>query len=268
MMMNEMLLKNSLPPVREKFKQDLWLKINRTPEKEPIMDPASVPYRRPFRLAIAVFLLMTVVLFSLKPVRVAALSWIQSLGSFLFEPASQNPNQGIFQGEKPDDENAIPALITPTIYNLPNDTPQHLLENSPFAFRFPQWIPDGFQLSPAAALANSKDWVHFLWQKEDAEIAFMVEKSIADDPLMVAVGDTAPETVEVNHSNARLVHGGWSTDGNWDLLRGMTLYWEEDGLRYRLIYNERNAENNALRSIQADPASVRETLLRMAKSLK
>lgn len=73
---------------------------------------------------------------------------------------------------------------------------------------------------------------------------------------------------EMNDSTARLVHGSWGTDGNWDLLQGMTLYWEEDGLRSRLIYNERNTENSALRSIQADPASIRETLLRMAESLK
>lgn len=72
----------------------------------------------------------------------------------------------------------------------------------------------------------------------------------------------------MNDSTARLVHGSWGTDGNWDLLQGMTLYWEEDGLRSRLIYNERNTENSALRSIQADPASIRETLLRMAESLK
>ena len=125
---------------------------------------------------------------------------------------------------KKDDHETFSALPQPA---------EDILQNPPFAFEMPSYVPDGF-LPEEGRVADSKAWVSIYWQNEKGErIGLMVQQ---DSRITIPPGvETAKKKLFHNGRSALLIHGGYDKNGRWDASKkDIQLYWREGGLIYIL----------------------------------
>jgi hypothetical protein len=272
--MNDQFLYANRPPVRKEFADSLYTKLENQSRKKPVLKEGyKVRYKRSFRLYIlVVFLVSFGVLYSVNgDVRAAVDQAFRTVAGFLVEERTVSPVTG--------DENPvlvtaaqIPTMeaqptFTPYTVEIPSQAIKDVIQNPPFDFSLPVYIPDGFTLQGDAATAISKEWVMLGWSdQQHAEIEMLVEREYIGYALPVGVDST--EEIQVNGAPAMLVKGGWNGEHVWQADYGMEIHWQVNGHYYRLIWNQRTSERNEITAVTADPNVVRSELIRMAESVK
>lgn len=170
--------------------------------------------------------LITLVFAVSEPARAIVLEWIKIVAGFRVEETAVSPLIGYEEGIVQATEYAIPTMKVPDA-----------LANHPFPFNLPAWTPDGYALDENMAIANSKAWVMLNWVNPDGGGIFMlVEKE--QPQYNLPAGEESSEEIQINGQPALLIRGDWASAEQWDPTRAVTIYWEKNGLFYRLGYRE------------------------------
>jgi hypothetical protein len=281
--MNDDFLYNNRPPVRKAFAQELKQRLNKNYPFHGRTRRWTYPInlRWSWGMTLLAFLLISsaLLVFS-SEVRADVVNWIQSIAGFQVEHRDTPPSIG--QGEMPsslngqnDNHDNTPAAdasptatitkAAPTEYFVPTIAPETLLQNMPFEFELPRYVPEGFVLNDSAAFANSSDWVLLMWSKNNAEITMLVERRYTG--YYLPAGPDNAEEVQVNRQPALLIRGWWNSEHNWDLTRKLELHWQHNDRYYRLIYTQRSVTRWEIEPISTDIQSVMDDLIRMAESI-
>jgi hypothetical protein len=272
--MNDQFLYTYRPPVRKEFAENLYARLEKQTYKQSLPQKGfGTMLKRSFGLYIlAVLLVCFGVLYSINgDVRAAVDQAFQTIAGFLVEERTVSPITG--------DENPVPVTaaqiptmeaqptFTPYMVEIPSQAVSDVIQNPPFYFSLPTYVPEGFDLRGDAATAVSKDWVMLGWvDQQHAEIEMLVEREYTGYALPVGVDST--EEVQVNGAPAMLVKGGWNGEHVWQADYGMEIHWQVNGHYYRLIWNQRSPVGNEITAITTDPGAVRNELIRMAESVK
>ncbi len=197
-----------------------------------------------FRFALACLLVFTLLFTLFEPVRANVLDLIKHIAGFTVEESTAAPVI---------DEARV------TVYVDNDYTPQPLttaLQNLPFAFSMPTYIPERFVFNNDVIL--TKSYISMSWvDKHEGEIYLLVEQNW---DIPINVGAESTKEVKVNGQPAILIRGLWDIYGKWDYnKKNLQLYWRKDGLLY--ILNS------------SDPSMYREVisedeLIKIAESIK
>jgi hypothetical protein len=272
--MNDQFLYANRPPVRKEFADNLYARLEKQSDKQYLPQKRfEIMRKRIFVMYILAALLVCFgVLYSINgDIRAALDQAFQTVAGFLVEERTVSPVIG--------DENPVPVTaaqiptmeaqptFTPYMVEIPSQAVKDVIQNPPFDFSLPAYVPDGFTLQSDAATAISKEWVMLGWgDQQHAEIEMLVEREYTGYALPVGVDST--EEIQVNGTPAILVKGGWNGEHVWQADYGMEIHWQVDGHYYRLIWNQRTPERNEITAITTDPDVVRSELIRMAESAK
>lgn len=247
------------PPLDKAFSRNLYqrLSLQYPDDLELKKEYQTMKRKQQFRgwkYAFLSMCVMAVLLITLsEPVRAKALEWIRVIAGFTVEETLESPIVTI-------DE----AIITPE--SIPGVSIADIMQDPPFNFNLPTWIPEGFVMDPQAGIANSKDWVSISWTNAGlSEIQLMVEREYTG--YSIPAGEGSSEPVEIDGTPALLVRGAWNTSHAWDMSLGITIAWEEDGHFYRLIYSEHEPVHNELKSIERNGEELVNELTQMAESI-
>lgn len=259
-MHDDFLYKNR-PPVREAFSKNLYQRLSRL-ESESLDLQKGKTMRRSlnrknltweyalFTLVIATALILTIS----EPVRAKAWEWFRTIAGINVEEQSESPLTEI--EEKDVEIYAVPTFALPAA-----------LENPPFQFDLPTWIPEGYVLDQNVAIAQSGSLVLLAWNGSNlSEIQMLVEREYTG--YTIPTGTDSVEEVNVKGLPAILIVGSWNEQHQWDPSLGITLGWEEDGHFYRLIYAERESAHNTVKPIDTDRDTIIDQLIRMAESVQ
>jgi hypothetical protein len=164
-------------------------------------------------------------------------------------------------GVKVEETDALPLAEGPIFYpEWASYTLEEAQEALPFALKLPGVTPEGYILAPGVQVIHATGrrpitTVSLEWRKGSAWITLYVEqRSDAQPPTRLLSGHGSAEMVQVRGTQAALVRGAWGAeDGAYDVGRGLTLVWVEDGLVYTL--------HTPATDVTA------ETLIRMAESV-
>lgn len=281
--MNDDFLYRNRPPVRKEFVQALKQRLMKEyPDSFHMRKRKnSGKIKRSWGMAFLTILLFFSFLFIFpNEVRANVMNWIQSVAGFQVEHLDTPPTIG--EGEvlnssndQKADHNNLPVTdstptatvmqVTPTVYVVPTVSSETLLQNLPFAFELPRFVPEGFVLNDSAAFANSSDWVLLTWNKTNAEVALLVERTYTG--YYLPAGPEKAEEVQVNEQPALLIRGWWDPEQNWDPIRKVELHWQHNERYYRLIYTQRSKTRWEIEPITSDIQNVVEDLIRMAESI-
>jgi hypothetical protein len=213
--MNDNFLYQYRPPVRKEFAKNLYQRLSNQKGKRIyfLKNPSALVWKFALAAILGLSLLFT---FS-EQVRAGVLELIRNIGGFNVEEVEMAPT----------------FAPNPTVYVY---TPQPLssaLQDLPFTFAMPVYIPDGYILGNDIVVAESKDWVSLQWtNSEGQELNMLVQQ---DWNLSLPASADGAEEIQINGEPALLLRGGWSADGSgkWDTGRNMIqLYWRHAGLIY------------------------------------
>jgi hypothetical protein len=174
---------------------------------------------------LATLLIMSLVFATSSQVRARALELVKMIAGYQVDERSESPLKDYEEG-----------TVQATEYTIPVMTMPEALVNPPFPFNLPYWVPEGYTLKENVAIANSKEWISMNWVNPNGgEIFMLVEKQQPQYNLPIGVGSS--EEIEINGQQALLVKGGWANAYQWDPARAVVIYWEINGLYYRLGYS-------------------------------
>lgn len=286
--MNDDFLYHNRPPLRKAFADGLYQHLSELELDAPAQRRRGFSMRQPvthwntWKFALPALLTVTALAFVLavsQPVRAGALQWIKTVAGFVVEERSESPLEALSPGEPSPAETAAanpigpagtaapaPTPLEPTVYLVPTLALPDVLENPPFRFGFPTWVPDGYTLDQVAGVAVSKSWVSFTWNNPDrAEIQLLVEQEY--NGYAIPAGEDSSQEIQVNGTPALLIRGFWDAGHQWDARRGISLGWVKDGVHYRLSYFERDVAHNEIKPIEGDMEAIILELVKMAESV-
>ncbi len=222
------------------------------------------------RLAAVAVLLFVILFATLGPVRAGVLEWVKTIAGFNVEeqeisplagvgestPAPQTPLAGATQ--------PAPAQEASLVYLTPQPLPE-VLQNPPFAFGLPQYVPAGYVLNQDVVPAPSGAWVSFAWQQAGGnEVEMLVQRSYSG--YTIPAGVDSVEEIQVEGTPAMLVRGFWDEQHHWDPRRGAALHLVKDGVYYVLTFWSRTPATLAIQPVEDLDAAI-DLLERMAASL-
>jgi len=264
------------PPVREEFANRLYLKISSN-KKVGINKLTTRTFSWVWRF-VAVIILFTAMLFTLSTgVRASVLEWIKTIAGFNIEERAESPLKGL--DEEPimsgsftsttapkTNAQATPEAISPTIYPVTTAQFTQVLQNQPFKFGMPQYIPEGYTLEENVGEAQSKTWIMINWVDQDnTEIEMLVEKSNSGYNIPAGVDST--REVQVNGMPALLILGFWGENHTWNPNLSAALHWQNDDVHYSLTFWSRSKVNGAIQPIDNLEAVIDE-LIKIAESIQ
>lgn len=150
-----------------------------------------------------------------------------------------NQETGEAESALPLDELIRMAESIPALQNNEDDAnlykPQavdDILENPPFLFEAPAYLPDGF-VAREGNVANSNTWVRLVWQNQTGQnIRLTIQQ---DWRILRPAGIETAKWENINGRYTWVIQGGFGEDGQWDSTKKDTeLYWRIGGLVYRL----------------------------------
>jgi hypothetical protein len=272
---DEFLYKNH-PPVREEFANRLYYDISNN-KKESKNDMTMRTFSWIWRFA-AVIILLAVMLFTLSTgVRASVLEWIKTVAGFNVEEQSESPLRELDDDAITSrDKTPMPTLestpqvtleaLTPTIYPVKTAPLPQILQNPPFEFGIPQYIPEGYALSDEAGEAQSKNWVMISWGNQDgAEIEMLVEKSYSGYNIPAGIEST--REVQVNGKPALMILGFWGENHTWNPNLSAALHWQIDDIHYTLTFWSRSKTNGSIQPVENIEA-VADELVKIAESVQ
>lgn len=259
--MNDDFLYNSRPPVREAFSKSLYQRLSRLEfdnldqQKEGKMIKNSNKYKLIWKYALLTFLIAAALTLTIsEPVRAKAWELIKTIAGINVEEQSESPLKGI-------EEENVETYTIPTLA-LPK-----ALENPPFQFGLPTWVPEGYVLDQNVAIADSESWISLVWNNSNlSEIQMLVEREYTG--YTIPAGENSSEEININGLPALLVGGAWDAQHQWDSRLGIVIGWEKDGHFYRLTYYERESSHNTIRPIEGDMDIILNELIQMAESIQ
>ncbi len=211
--MNDDFLYRHRPPVRKEFAENLYQRLSDQKGIHLMKKPSSLIWKFALALVMGLSLLFTLS----GPARAGVLELIRNIGGFNVEEVETAPT----------------FAPNPTVYSY---TPQPLpdaLQDLPFSFAMPAYIPDGYTLSDDVVVAESKAWVSLRWANENGQEINMLVQQDWDLSLPASTGGA--EEIQINGEPALLLNGGWSADGTgeWDTGKNvLQLYWRHGDLIY------------------------------------
>lgn len=283
--MNDDFLYINRPPVRNAFAQNLYQQLSRLDVDKPNqsrkighLKHTNASWSK-WKFALPLLLItvtMAMIFIISEPVRARTLEWIRIVAGFAVEECNESPLAVVAQGQEYQPTTAVAtdqtATVTPfpafepTIYAVPTLTLSDVLDNPPFQFGFPTWVPVGYTLDQTAGIATSNDWVLFVWNNPDfSEIEMLVEQEYTG--YRSPAGENSSEEININGKPALLIRGFWNTQHQWESNRGISLDWEKDGHHYHLNYFEKDANHNEIKPIEGDMESIIQELVKMAESI-
>ena len=280
-------LYDSRPPVRQVFADGLYHSLSKRYPDESVNQTEEIPMERSiqrfFTWKYAVLVLcaaaILIATFS-EPVRAKALEVIKMIAGFNVEEQSESPFKGLVgEGEISGTETVsavlplqaetpLPTPTSPevTVYSIPTVSVIEALNNPPFSFGLPVWVPEGFELDANVGIANSGDWVSLVWEHPDGrEIQMLVEREYSGYTL--PAGEDSSEEIEINGKPALLVRGFWDAEHQWDPQRQIVIGWMQDERFYRLSYTNRLPSTKSMAPIEGDLEPIIANLVRMAESI-
>ncbi len=231
-----------------------------------------------WQYALVVLLVTAASVFTFSaPVRAKALELIRIVAGFNVEERNEDPLKNLDEGEIPSSQAAAlisssptiaaasePTVMEPTVYSVPTFTLPEALENPPFQFGLPAWVPEGYVLDQNVGV--TKSWVSMDWNNSNkSEIEMLVEQEYTGYNL--PAGEGSSEEIKINGQSALLIRGFWH-DGQWDPRRGIMIGWVKEGHFYRLNYYEREPSHNEIKPIEGDMEVIIKELIRMAESVR
>lgn len=251
--MNDDFLYTNRPPVRKAFADSLYQGLSSGQ-----YDRRGIRHNFAWQVALPAVLLIAVLVVTFsEPVRAMALGFIRTIAGFTVEERSVSPLDDV-------------DLSEVTIYEVPSLTVSALLENPPFTFGMPDWVPEGFLLETDAAVASSGDWLSLLWKNTNnsqklLEIDLLVEHEYTG--YSIPAGEGSSEEITILGQPALLTLGTWDAQNEWDPTRGITIGWMNAELHYRLRYTERLPATLTIAPIEGDVEAIVAVLIRMAESI-
>lgn len=118
------------------------------------------------------------------------------------------------------------------VYTYTPQPVEAILQNPPFSFNMPGYIPDGY--SPhEGVVAYSKSWVSLNWEDKNSQnINLMVQQ---DWRITIPAGAESADEKRIGGRSTLIILGGYNENGKWDATRkNVQLYWREGGLIYNL----------------------------------
>ncbi len=286
-MQEDRFLYDSRPPVRQVFADGLYRSLSRRYPNESVNQTEEMPIERSiqrfftWKYAVLALCAVAILIGTLsEPVRAKALEVIKMIAGFKVEEQSESPFKGLAgEGEISATEtvNAVlplqaeTPLPTPTspevtVYSIPTVPVIEALNNPPFSFGLPVWVPEGFELDANVGIANSGDWVSLVWEHPDGrEIQMLVEREYAG--YILPAGEDSSEEIEINGEPALLVRGFWDAEHQWDSQRQIMIGWVQGERFYRLTYSNRLPATKSLMPIEGDLEPILAELIRMAESI-
>jgi hypothetical protein len=280
--MNDEFLYQIRPPVRKAFSMGLYQKLSALESEEPVTSgkknsrmPIYIPQTRWAILAPLLVILgvMTFTLAFYAPARAKALEIIQVIAGFTVEERKESPLSTY------NEEGASPLQSTPAVNDTlttgglaatlfePTVQTEMILQNKPFEFGMPAWVPQDYTLNESTGISSSQNWMIFTWENPNSsEIELMVEREYTG--YSIPVGENSSEEIDRNGSEALLIRGFWNGDHQWDSRLGVSLEWEQDGHHYHLNYTERGAAHHEIIPMTADQNVIIDMLKKMAESIQ
>ena len=229
--MNDEIMYACRPRVRAAFSERLYQQLNQT-EKGYVMEKhMNGRTHLNWKLALTALLIAVTGVFTFSSkARVFAGDLIDEIAGFFVEERSENPLTEYF------DVDGVLDVPNATVVYFPAKTLDSILENPPFEFSMPEYIPEGFEIKAnEAAEAPSGGWVNVPYRSNTRgkDIIFMAETGTPT----LSIGSESSEEIKINNESALLVRGEWSRDGShtWDYDSGLTIYWTVNNTNYRLI---------------------------------
>jgi hypothetical protein len=249
--MNDDFLYNNRPPLRKEFSETLYQRLSIHNSRQHVKHKGEMAMNLSIRkvatwkLIPVILLAITLMTFTFSgTVRANALAWIRSIAGFNIEEQSVSPLAGI-------DDSMV------TVYPVPTLSVPDALKNPPFQFGLPTWVPEGYELDPNIAIANSKSWVMLLWHKpQQYDIELLIEKEAGN--LTLKVGENSTEEIKINGQPAVLIRGNWTSSEKWDPHGGLTVGWIKDNHTYRLTIHS---------PLEGDTDAIVSQLVKMAQSI-
>ena len=236
--MDDNFLYQNRPPVRDGFRENLYTRL--TKDVQPRKTPHSTGKMALQAGLACAFLLAAFFAFS-KPARASVLDWIKHVAGFIVQENDSLPIYG--------DE----VIIFPEAHN----SLATVLENAPFEFAMPTYVPDGFHLEDNVDVFSDSVFLRWMNSIGD-EILIQVE---TDHGQQYMTGTGAAQEIQVNDQPAMLVEGGYDTNNNWDPDRKMINIVQRRGqIIYWLIYIKTSEG-------ELDHALITEELSRMMGSI-
>ena len=201
-----------------------------------------------------------------EPVRARVLELIKTVAGFNISEQTSSPMDGITASELSATQTSGQLSITPTIYTISTLPLPDALQNPPFQFGMPAWVPEGYTLDENVGIANSNDWVSLIWtNSENSEIEMLVEQKYTG--YDIPAGENSSEEIQINGQPALLVRGFWNEQHEWDPQRGISIGWEKEDHFYRLTYSEREPVHNEIKPIEGDMEATLKEMIQMAESI-
>lgn len=173
------------------------------------------------RLVLAALLLFMILFTFSEPVRAGVLDWIKHIAGF---EVHESETISGFGGE---DAITVPADAHSTL--------EDVIENPPFEFAMPAYVPDGYIFTDKVDVYRKDKAIFTRWVNKDGEeILLLVE---VDQGQGYLTGVDAAEEIEINGQPAMLVYGGYDQNGKWDSgLKMVNIYLRRDNLIYLLSW--------------------------------
>jgi hypothetical protein len=248
--MNDDFMLKGRPLPRTEFKNSLYSHLVSAEEKKKRVFPIFV-----VRYAVAaLFLGFGLLMVISQPVRADFLALIRQIAGFNVNETTESPISQV---------TGTPYLIItePTLLPLID------IQDAPFEFTLPQYLPEGFVFSRDYVIADSQRWVMLTASKaDDYEITMLVE--LSDANLVVPAGIASASEISLNGTPALLIQGGWSADSQWQNNRGLELQWHQEGLRYDLHYTKKGTNGVIVPFAESELADRLDELIKVAESIK
>jgi len=218
--MDDKFLYQNRPPIRSGFGENLYARIS-GPHLRRETQKTILKFALRF-VALTLLLLAALFTFS-QPVRAGVLNWIRQIAGFEIREIDSLPTT----------EKSV--YIPPDI----RDSLADILDDLPYTFELPAYVPDGFLFENKVDLI--KDSVFMRWMNEGGdEILMLVD---TDHGQQYVMGTDAAQEIQINGQPALLFQGGYDKEHNWDPdLQMINVVQRKDDLIYWLIYNQ-NSDN-------------------------
>jgi preprotein translocase subunit SecG len=253
--MDDDLLYQIRPPVRKAFAESLFQRLSSLSPQSPSQRlgafQAFRSFMRPLTWKVALLFILALMALTFvlsEQARARALEWIKVVAGFTVEERSESPLKSYEEGKV----QATEYTTAPTL-----SVPEALAE-PPFPFSLPTWVPEGYTIDETVTIANSKTWVMLNWKNPNGGGIFMLVEPKRPKYNLPA-GEDSSEEIQINGQPALLIRGDWASVDRWDPRLAVTIYWEKNGIYYRLGYGER-------KPIQ-DMEAIIQQLIRMAESV-
>jgi hypothetical protein len=211
--MDDKFLFENRPPVRKGFGKNLYTRISNMTIRNGM--PAKRAFSFAFKFVLASMTVFPLIVAFFQPVRAEFLNWVKYIAGFGVTDTAPDTSGPIVE-----------------FYFTPQPLPV-AVDDLPFTFSMPAYIPDGFHFSDDVVIAQSKSWIAMTWRGEGGELELLVQQNW--DMTIPAGVDSAKE-IQINGQPAILIRGVWDKNGKWDnTIKEVQLYWRKHELIYTLI---------------------------------